>query len=143
MIRHREVATLRVSKEEVLVFEGGAVDGFAAGSIGFRKVATLCYETLNDAVELGPFVPERLACLSFALFARAEASEVLSCLRNLIDEKLEGDLAWWLVADLYFEKYFRVFVLLDLLKQSLIRAQISMIAELLRGRLLLLTFFLH
>ena len=84
---------------EVLVLELGAVDGLAASAIARGEVTALDHELLDDAVEDGPLVVQRLARLADAFLAGAEGSEVLGRLGHDIVVQLECDAAGRLAAD--------------------------------------------
>merc|ERR1712093_384891 len=81
-VGHREVASLRVFRGEVLVLELGAVDGLATGAVASREVAALRHEVVDHAVEGRALEVQRLSRLAHALLASAEASEVLGRLRH-------------------------------------------------------------
>jgi hypothetical protein len=84
---------------EGLVVELVAVDRLAAGAIASSKVTTLDHELLDDAVEDGALVVQRLSGLSNALLARAESAEVLGRLGNKVGVELHGDTADGLAAE--------------------------------------------
>lgn len=84
---------------KVLVVKLFAVDGLAAGAVAAGKVAALDHELLDDAVELGALVGQRLARLALALLARAEGAEVVGRLGDDVIVELERDAPGGLVAD--------------------------------------------
>jgi hypothetical protein len=86
-------------KIEVLVVELGAVDRLSASSIASREITTLDHELLDDSVEDGAFVREKLSGFAFAFLACAESSEVLGSLGDDIVVQLEADPTFWLVAN--------------------------------------------
>lgn len=81
-IRHRKLTRLGVLDVEVLVLELVAVDGLTAVAVEVGDVTTLDHEPWNDSVEDGVFVAK-------ALFARAQGSEVLSGLWNLLVKQVK------------------------------------------------------
>lgn len=81
-----------------LVLKLGAVDGLAAGAISSRKVTSLNHKLLDDTVEDGSLVVQRLARLAKTLFACAEGSEVLSRLGDEVGVELHGDATHGLAA---------------------------------------------
>lgn len=82
-----------------LVVELVAVNRLAAGAIASSKVTTLDHELLDDAVEDGALVVQRLSGLSNALLACAEGAEVLGRLGNEVGVELHGDTADGLAAE--------------------------------------------
>jgi len=88
---------------EVLVVELGAVNWLSASSITSCEITTLNHELLDDSVESGAFIWERLSSFANSLLAGAESSKVLSCLRDNIIVELEGDSAFSLFANWYVE----------------------------------------
>ena len=85
---------------EVLVLELSSVDALAASSVAAREVSlqktpitspyALSHKTGNNAVEDGVSVGKRIALLSEAVVARAEADEVLHRLRNDISVPIQS-----------------------------------------------------
>ena len=92
---------------EVLISKLGTIDRFSASSIAFCEVATLSHETWNDSVEDAALEVEGLARSTNSLFSSAKSSEVLSCFRDYILEKLKNNLIC-LSSKLYFKKNSRV-----------------------------------
>lgn len=84
---------------ESLILKLGTVDGLSTGTIARGKVTTLDHELLNDAVEDGALVVQRLAKLAEALFTGAEGAEVLSRLGDEVGVELHGDATDGLAAD--------------------------------------------
>jgi len=76
-IGHRQQERLVVLEVEVLVIELLAVYGFSASAIALREVSTLYHELLDDTVENGALVVQRLARLAGAPLSGAEGAEVL------------------------------------------------------------------
>src|SRR5688572_1936908 len=102
--------------DESLIFKLGAVDRLAAGAVSFGEVSALLecqmksiyqgfqlthldHELLNDTVEGGALVVQRLSRLSKALLTSAEAAEVLGSLGDNVRVELHGDAAGFLRAD--------------------------------------------
>ena len=67
-----------VAYEALVPNEKGYERAVAAGAVAARDVAALDHARRHDAVELGPFVVQRLAHLADALFARAQRPEILA-----------------------------------------------------------------
>lgn len=67
---------------EVLVVKLLAVDGFSACAIALCEVSALYHKLLDDTVEDGALVMQRLARLANALLSGAKGAEVLSSLRD-------------------------------------------------------------
>ena len=89
---------------KVLILELGTVDGLAASAIALSKVSTLDHELLDDSVEDGALVVQRLSSLAYALVSGTEGAEVLGRLGYDIVEQLEGDASGILGADLDVEE---------------------------------------
>lgn len=67
---------------EVLILEFVSINRLATGAVVICEVSALAHEVGNDAVECR-------ALVSVALFAGAQCTEVLACLRNDIGAKLK------------------------------------------------------
>lgn len=81
-VRHRHDAWPSVLQGEVFILEFVSIDRLAAGAVVVGEVSALAHEVGNDAVECR-------ALISVALFAGAQCTEVLACLRNDIGAKLK------------------------------------------------------
>jgi len=96
---HTQQKRLRMLQLKILVRELLAIDRLAARAIARREVAALDHELLDDPVERGTLVAQRLARLTYTFLARAESPEVLGCLGNDGGVELEDDTACGLAAD--------------------------------------------
>lgn len=67
---------------EILIFEFFTIDALATGAIALCEVAALDHEALDDAVEGGTLVVQRLSRVANALLACAERAEVLCGFRD-------------------------------------------------------------
>ena len=108
-VGHGQESLLCVREPCVLIVELGAVDGHAARAVAVGGVTPLHHEFLDHAVEDAPLVVELRALLS-----RAEGSEVLSCLWDMLREQLKDYtaslwlLVWVITAYFNIEKYLGV-----------------------------------
>ena len=78
-------------QDKVLITEGLSVNGLPPGAVPLGEVSSLNHELGDNAVEHRPFVMQLLARLASAPLTGAEAAEILSTLRSLVREELEGD----------------------------------------------------
>lgn len=70
-ICHTEQERLLVQPLKVLILKLLPVDALAPGAIALCEVSTLDHEALDDAVEAGALVVQRLASLTHTLLAGA------------------------------------------------------------------------
>ena len=77
---------------QIFIFELNTVDGFTAGSIADGEISTLDHKAWDDAMEDAVGISERqIGVGRESLFARAERSEVLGRLGNLVLVELKDD----------------------------------------------------
>jgi len=92
-IGHGKKSGLAVLQFEVLISKLGTIDGFTTSTIATSEITTLKHELRDNTVERAALVAKRLARLASSLLTSAEATEVLSGLRDNIVVKLEDDAA--------------------------------------------------
>jgi hypothetical protein len=90
-IGHGQKERLLVLDGESLVVKLVAVNRLASSAVASSEVTTLNHKLLDDAVEDGALVVQRLSRLADALLTSAESAEVLGCLGDEVGVKLHGD----------------------------------------------------
>lgn len=88
-----------VFPDEILVWEGPAVDGFAASAIVVREISTLGHEVGDDSMEMRSLISEAFGVCT-------KLSEVGGSLRDDVIEKLKDHFAAGLAScKVDFEEY--------------------------------------
>ena len=105
-VGHGEDASASVSVGEVLVLELATEDGLATAAIASGEIATLGHEAGDNTMELAALEVEVLALGAHALFASAEALEVLSGLGGVLGIESHLNSAGCLATDSDIEEYF-------------------------------------
>ena len=103
-IGHGQKERLLMLDRESLIVELVSVDGLASSAITSSKVTTLDHELLDDTMEDGALVVQRLSRLANTLLTSAESAEVLSSLGDKVGIELHGDAANGLAADCEVEE---------------------------------------
>merc|ERR1719189_876520 len=107
-VGHGQDAGPRVLEREVLVGELVAVDRLAARAVASREVPSLAHEVGDDTMERATLEVERLAHLTRALLAGAEAAEVLSSLGRDIGSELHYNAACSRTVQSHVEEHFGI-----------------------------------
>mmetsp|Transcript_47837 Transcript_47837/g.97364 ORF Transcript_47837/g.97364 Transcript_47837/m.97364 type:complete len:206 (+) Transcript_47837:82-699(+) len=90
-VGHGQQARAGVLHLEVLVGKLHAVDGLATSAVEVGEVTALEHEVIDDTVEDGALVGQRLAARTNTLLAGAQAAEVLGGLGHNVAVQLERD----------------------------------------------------
>lgn len=98
-IGHGQKERLLMLDGESLVVELVAVNRLASSAVASSEITTLDHKLLDDAVEDGAFIVQRLSRLSDALLTSAERAEVVGCLGDEVGVELHGDTTDGLAAD--------------------------------------------
>ena len=89
---------------KILVLELFAIDGLAAGAVTVGKITALDHELLDNPVENGALVVQRLSGLGVAFLAGAEGTEILGGLWDDIVVELENNTAGLVFANFDVEE---------------------------------------
>jgi len=94
---------------EILIIEFRAIDRLSTRAIARSEISSLDHELLDDTVETGAFVGERLPGLANTLLSGTESSEILSGFGNYIVVELEDNSSLLLLPDGDIEEYAAAF----------------------------------
>jgi hypothetical protein len=82
-----------MENRKILVVKFRSIDGLATGAVTLREVAALNHEIVNDAVERGALVVQRLPFGANAMLTCAQSSEILGCSWRRLIKELEDQAA--------------------------------------------------
>jgi hypothetical protein len=86
-ISHAHLVGLIMKDRKILVVKCMSIDGLATGAVTLCKIAALNHEIIDDAVERGAFVVQRLSFRTNATLTCTQSSKILGRLwRRLIKE---------------------------------------------------------